>query len=134
MIALMAISCGELKSSPTEPGPSDTPDPNSTFSRVQAEIFTPSCALSACHDSQTQQQQQVLEPGRAYSNTVNRPSTEISTLVRVLPFDPDNSYLYLKVTGNSRIVGDRMPQGRTPLSDSQIKLLRDWIRRGAPND
>ena len=32
------------------------------------------------------------------------------------------------------ITGDRMPQGSPPLSDAQIKLVRDWIRRGAPND
>ena len=32
------------------------------------------------------------------------------------------------------ITGDRMPQGGPYLTDAQTKLVRDWIRRGAPND
>jgi len=135
LVALITVSCGDLKRTPTDPTPpADTPDPTATLTRVQNEIFTPSCALSACHDSQTQQQQLILEPGKSFANVVNRPSTEISSLMRIRPMDPDNSYLYLKVTGSPRIIADRMPQGRTPLSEAQLKLIRDWIRRGAPND
>jgi hypothetical protein len=55
------------------------------------------------------------------------------SLLRIAPSDPANSYLYRKVIG-SGITGDRMPQGGPFLTDAQIKLIRDWIRRGAPND
>ena len=53
--------------------------------------------------------------------------------MRIAPLDPANSYLYRKISG-SGITGDRMPQALPPLTDAQIKLVRDWIRRGAPND
>ena len=49
------------------------------------------------------------------------------------PNDPANSYLYRKIAG-AGITGDRMPQGGPYLTDAQTKLVRDWIRRGAPND
>jgi hypothetical protein len=65
--------------------------------------------------------------------TVGVPSVEMPGLARVTPGDPANSYLYRKITG-AGITGDRMPQNLTPLTDAQIKLVRDWIRRGAPND
>ena len=75
----------------------------------------------------------ILSPGRAYAMSVGVPSVETPQLARVTPGDPANSYLYRKITG-AGITGDRMPQNLTPLTDAQIKLVRDWIRRGAPND
>jgi hypothetical protein len=61
------------------------------------------------------------------------PSTENPSLNRITPGDAPNSYLYRKITGVG-ITGDRMPQGGPVLNDAQIALVRDWIRRGAPND
>lgn len=133
LIAIVAAACGELKS-PTDPGQGGgSIDPTATFTRVQNEIFTPTCATFVCHDILGQQQQLVLAPGRAYSSIVGRSSTEVSSLLLVSAGNPDNSYLYRKVTG-AGITGDRMPQGQPALTVSQIKLLNDWIRRGAPND
>ncbi len=134
-VFLVAIlcACGKLKE-PTAPGgPGDPIDPTATFTRVQNEIFTPTCAAIGCHDPLGQQQQLVLSPGRAYANVVGKPSTESPSLARVTAGDPSNSYLYRKITG-SGITGERMPQGGPYLNDFQIKLIRDWIRRGAPND
>ena len=134
LIALLLLAaCGELKT-PTEPGFGGDPiDQSATFTRVQNEIFTPTCAAIGCHDPLGQQSGMVLSAGRAYANTVNVASVEMPSLMRVRPNDPANSYLYRKITG-AGITGDRMPQSRPPLSDAQIKLVRDWIRRGAPND
>jgi hypothetical protein len=129
------VACGKLKELPTEPGGGggEPVDPTATFTRVQNELFTPTCAAIGCHDSLGQQEGQILAPGQAYAMIVNHPSTEMPQLMRVLPGDPANSYLYRKITG-SGITGDRMPQGGPFLTDAQIKLVRDWIRRGAPND
>lgn len=131
---LLLAGCGELKS-PTDAGAGggDPIDQSATFTRVQNEIFTPSCASIGCHDPLGQQSQLILSPGRAYDQTVNRASVEMPSLARVTPNDPAASYLYRKITG-AGITGDRMPQGRAPLTDAQIRLVRDWIRRGAPND
>ncbi len=75
----------------------------------------------------------ILTAGRAYANTVGIASTEMPSLKRVAASDPANSYLYRKIVG-AGITGDRMPQGGPYLTDAQTKLVRDWIRRGAPND
>jgi hypothetical protein len=130
---LILTGCGELKT-PSEPvGGGDPIDPSATFTRVQTEIFTPTCANIGCHNPVGQQSQLVLTAGQAYGNIVNVSSVEMPQLRRIQPGDPASSYLYRKITG-AGITGDRMPQSLPPLSDAQIKLVRDWIRRGAPND
>jgi len=133
-LALLLTACGNLET-PTDPGgPGGDPiDPTATFTRVQTEIFTPTCAVIGCHHQIGQQSQLVLIAGSAYGNIVNVPSVESPSLRRITPNDFANSYLYRKITG-AGITGDRMPQGLPALSDAQIKLVRDWIRRGAPND
>jgi hypothetical protein len=132
---ILVTGCGKLKELPTAPGTGggDPIDETATFTRVQNEVFTPTCGAIGCHDPLGHQQGLILSPGRAYSNTVGKQSTELTTLQIVTPSDSANSYLYRKVTG-SGITGDRMPQGGPYLNDAQLKLIRDWIRRGAPND
>ena len=105
-----------------------------TFSQVQSQIFTASCAFSGCHGGSSPAQGMNLTAGSAYSNIVNVPSNERPTLDRIEPNDPAASYLYLKVIGDPSIVGSQMPLGGPPLSAVLIDLLRDWIERGAPND
>jgi hypothetical protein len=132
-LLLLVTACGELKS-PTDPGGGGDPiDPSATFTRVQNEVFTPNCTFSGCHDAIGQQANQVLTAGNAYRNIVGVNSTEMPQLHRIEPGDPANSYMYRKITG-AGITGDRMPRGLPPLDDAKIKLVRDWIRRGAPND
>lgn len=135
ILVLAWTACGKLKELPTDPqgGSGEPIDPTATFSRVQNEIFTPSCAQLGCHDPIGRQEQLILSPGRGYALLVGAPSVESPSLARVTPLDPANSYLYRKITG-AGITGDRMPQGGPFLNDAQIKLVRDWIRRGAPND
>lgn len=135
LLALLLVSCGKLES-PTSPdvgGGGDPVDPTATFTRVQNEIFTPTCSAIGCHDPLGHQENLILTTGRAYSNIVGVGSGEMPSLQRVAANDPTNSYLYRKITG-AGITGDRMPQGGPYLTDAQIKLVRDWIRRGAPND
>jgi hypothetical protein len=131
---LLFLACGRLKE-PTAPGAGagDPIDPTATFTRVQNEVFTPTCAQLGCHDPLGRQESMILSPGRAYAMSVGVASIENPALMRVSPSDPTNSYLYRKITG-AGITGDRMPQGGPFLTDPQIKLVRDWIRRGAPND
>jgi len=105
-----------------------------TFSAVQAQIFTASCAFSGCHGGGSPAQGMNLSEGMAYANIVNVASSEQPSLDRIEPDDPDESYLYLKVTGDSSISGSRMPLGGGALSQDLLDLLRDWIERGAPND
>lgn len=134
LVALLGLgavlaACGTRKS-PTEA--SDVPDPTATFSRVQAEVFTPSCALSGCHSGASPQQGMDLSAGRSYASIVNVRAVE-STRLRVAPGDPDASYLISKVRGDATIAGSRMPLGGA-LPPERVNLLVDWVRRGAPND
>jgi len=129
----LLFACGKLKELPTAPGGVDPIDPTATFTRVQNEIFTPTCGAIGCHDRLGRQEDLILVAGQAYANTVGRPSVEMPQLARVKAGDFANSYLYRKIIGQG-ITGDRMPQGGPYLNDAQIKLVRDWIRRGAPND
>ena len=131
VVALLSLSCGKL----TEiTGPVDEPlDETATFTRVQAEIFTPSCVAFGCHDAAGQQDGLTLVSGLAHAEIVGVPSTQMSSVRRVEPGDFANSYLYRKITGVN-INGERMPSGGPYLSNEQIRLVREWIRRGAPND
>ena len=133
LIPIFVVRCGELKS-PTEPAEGGDPiDQTATFTRVQNEIFTPNCTFIGCHDPLGKSGEMVLTPGNAYANTVNANSSEMPQLKRIAPNDFPNSYLYRKITG-AGITGERMPLQRPPLTDAQIALVRNWIRRGAPND
>lgn len=134
LVLAASLSCGKLKETPTSPGSGPEPiDPTATFTRLQNEIFSPTCGAIGCHDRLGQQQGLILIAGQAYANIVSRPSVENPGLQRIAPNDPSNSYLYRKIAG-AGITGDRMPQGGPYLTDAKIKLVRDWIRRGAPND
>lgn len=130
---LLLAACGELRDLPTEPVDPDPIDPSATLTRVQTEIFTPTCAVLGCHDAFGNQAQLNLTRASAHSQLVGRPSVQVPNLNRVQPGQPDLSYLYRKILG-AGITGDRMPQAGQPLSDAQKNLIRDWIRRGAPND
>ena len=54
---------------------------------------------------------------------------------RVIPDDPDNSYIVHKLEGAADIVGERMPRGTGPfLTEGQMLVIRQWIKDGAPNN
>jgi len=129
---LAVVACGNQKELPFDPG-GTPPDPEATFTRVQGEVFSASCALSGCHAGAAPQAGMDLSLGVAYQNTVGVSSTERADLWRIAPGDPDSSYLIKKVRGDPDISGSRMPFGGT-LGASQMRLLTDWVRRGAPRD
>src|SRR6476469_4260118 len=132
---VLLVSCGKLSQLPTGPdtGGDNTPvDPTATFARVKAEIL-PTCSAVGCHGRIAPQESLILTPDNAYAQIVGVPSIEVPSLKRVTPGDPTNAYVYRKITGVG-ITGDRMPQGGPFLTAAQISLVKDWIRRGAPND
>jgi hypothetical protein len=60
-----------------------------------------------------------------------------SALLRVKAGDPDSSYLVHKIQGTQGTVGGsggQMPLGRSPLSQDNIDIIRDWIAAGALNN
>jgi hypothetical protein len=112
-----------------------------TFDRIQRQIFNQSCALSGCHDSQTQAAQQVLEIGSSYGNLVNQtPFNQAAGDAGWKRVDVDpvpslaSSFLYHKITGElpSSQYGERMPLGGRKLHRTLREIIRLWIEAGAP--
>ncbi len=108
-----------------------------TLSGDVQPIFTGRCALSGCHVGTNPQLGQNLSVGQTFASVVNVPAVELSTMSRVTPGQPDNSYLVHKVQGTHVNVGGsgfQMPLGRSPLTQTEIDLIRAWIEAGAqPN-
>jgi len=105
-----------------------------TFTRVQNQVFSASCAFSGCHGGSSPAMGLDLSSGVAYDMIVDVASAQQPSKDRIEPNDPEASYLYLKVIGDSSITGSQMPRGSGPLSQDLMDLIRDWIERGAPND
>ncbi len=101
-----------------------------TFPEIQANVFTPSCALSFCHGA-AEQAGLDLRDGSAYASLVGVPSVEVPDHFRVSPFAPDDSYIICKLENCDWIVGSQMPLIGGPLDQTVIDVLRLWISNGA---
>ena len=141
-VALLAVSIGSAacdESLPDITGP--TPDLVPTFSSIQTEIFSNSdssgrAACTQCHNAMGRLFNGLdLSPQVSYANLVGVASRGKVGAIRVVPGDPENSYLIHKLEGRPGIVGVRMPQIGPPyLTDGQILVIKRWIELGARND
>jgi hypothetical protein len=68
--------------------------------------------------------------GTEFADMIDVTSSENPPMKRVLPGDPEHSYVYLKLACGGGIVGACMPQGNP--SEATAKLFFDWIEAGAP--
>jgi hypothetical protein len=138
VLALAVASCDEKLSDITGP----TPNLQPTFASIQQEIFNTTdasgrLACTSCHSNVGRNPSggMNLLSGVSYANLVGVASTGKPGAVRVIPGDPDNSYIIHKLEGRSDIVGVRMPRGNGPfLTDGQILVIKRWIANGAPNN
>ncbi|MGH7894656.1 MAG: hypothetical protein ACREQL_08300 [Candidatus Binatia bacterium] len=111
-----------------------------TFDRIQKQIFDKSCAVSGCHDSQSQTGGMLLEGGAAYTNLVDvTPQNATAAGLGWKRLDatnasPETSFIYHKLTGDlsGGTLGARMPLGGSKLDDFLIDIVRLWIEAGAP--
>ncbi len=136
LLSTVLASCGTDKSTDMvfDPNSEGEQDANqsveATFAFIQETIFDRSCATSGCHVTTYPN----LSAGQSHAAIVNGASSAGPNQPLIKPGDPENSYLFLKITGASSILGNRMPLGRPALSDAYIAAVRTWIERGAPND
>jgi len=157
-VLLLMSACGGGGSSPGDGG--GTP-PLVTLSEIQAAIFTPKCG--GCHSPQgegvtlTQPTSAVpdgipldlstqtasynglvLGLGGTGSNSVQSKcgvNADQHCGLRVVPGNPNDSYLMDKLEGTGRAFGtDLMPRLGCCLSQAEIDLIRSWITNGAKND
>ena len=121
----LAVSCGGGSTSVTGGG-------GVTLLDVQSQVLTPRCAISGCHvGSGAPFGLDMSNVSASRSHLVNVSSGENGSMMRVLPGDSANSYMYWKVTGNPGIGGEQMPLTGGPLSQGQINLIASWIDGGA---
>jgi hypothetical protein len=118
---------------PLTPGGAPPPPLSADFASLQANIFTPIC--SVCHVGGSAPEGLRLDADNAYNLLVGVPSTEVPSLLRVKPGDPDNSYIIQKLEGHAA-VGRQMPFGcpttQPCLPTTTIAFVRQWITNGAP--
>lgn len=98
------------------------------FNSIQDHVFTPICTV--CHAGAGAPQGLRLDAANSYSLLVGVPSTEVPSVLRVAPGNPDNSYLIQKLEGHAS-VGARMPLGGPYLDAATIAVIRQWITDGA---
>jgi hypothetical protein len=105
-----------------------------TLDEIQAAVFTPTCATSACHSSANQAAGLSLaDANTSFLELVGQFSNQNgqSNVLLVAPNDPDASYLIRKLEGTAGISGSQMPPGGTVLPQSDINVIRQWIQNGA---
>jgi hypothetical protein len=119
-------------------GGSDATTGGGDFASVQA-IFTSRCII--CHDKTKPGLPAYpalsLTEGDAYNALVNHPADAACGGKRVVPGDPNASFLVQKLTQTMPCFGSRMPRpfevGPTvPLTADQIATITRWISSGAP--
>jgi hypothetical protein len=112
-------------------GSSGGPGLAPTLSSIQANVFSVSCAVPGCHGGANAQVDLRLDAGFSGGYLINVPSPRSAGLIRVVPGDPDASFLIQKLQGTQSL-GDRMPLFGPYLPQNTIDVIRQWIQNGAP--
>lgn len=106
----------------------DTTPTGPTLDEVHAGVFAVSCAGFGCHATAPFGENLNLANDAELATRLLAPSTQ-SELPLVTPGNADDSYLYLKCTGEHTTAGGtgaRMPVGGQ-LTEEQLQLLADYI-------
>jgi hypothetical protein len=136
-VVVAAAGCDEKLSDIAGP----TPNLEPTFSAIQRDIFNapdsagrPAC--TSCHNAQGAPfaGRLNLTGAGAYAQLVNTASANKPGATRVIPGNPDASYIIQKIEGTPGIVGQRMPNNGPYLTPGQIAIIRRWIQEGALNN
>ncbi|HEX5658307.1 MAG TPA: hypothetical protein VFX59_13990 [Polyangiales bacterium] len=117
-----------------------------TFTAIYSEIFCNSgCVDAYCHGSRGAwadldlaqldgaYHELVAQPTGKLVPVDNRPTCAESTLLRVKPGAPEQSLLYLKLSGRAPC-GTSMPPPSSeyhPIATAQLEQIRRWIELGA---
>jgi len=104
-----------------------------TLDQIQAVIFSPKCA--SCHAGAGSisgiANMDLRNADAAFNTLVNVTSAQDTDFVRVVPTEPDNSYLVHKVEGVATVGTIMPPPPAAPLGAAEIAAIRQWIMDGA---
>lgn len=133
LIAVLAGGCSagngeglDISGRPLEEGSQLALAP--TLASIQSNVFDPYCAV--CHSGANAPLGLRLDAASSFTNLVSVRSREASSLFRVAPGNPDQSYLIRKLEGTAS-TGEQMPLGGPPIPQSTIDYVRQWITDGA---
>ena len=104
------------------------------FGKDILPLFQQNCV--SCHITGEELGGLGLAPSLAYNQLVNADALQ-SSMARVKPGAPDESYLLHKLAGthlDQGGTGGRMPLGFPALPEAQVELITRWIASGAPNN
>lgn len=106
-----------------------------SFKADIAPVLKVRCAT--CHLTGKEAGNLALHPKAAYASLVGVASAGHARLSRVVPGNPEASYLLMKLDGthlDNGGAGTRMPMGAPPLDPATRRHIRDWIAQGAKNN
>jgi hypothetical protein len=114
-----------------EPTPSSARAPD--FESLLEEVLIPSCATAGCHSATTGAAELFLEGERAYTSitapTCSNAEAAAKEMQRVVPGEPESSFLFIKMTQPGGM-GELMPPAGA-LSEKDLGRVEDWILGGA---
>ena len=106
-----------------------------TLQSIQDNVFAPICA--ACHTGPASNDvadlpsaMDLTSLSMSFTSLVGVETLQVPGLDRVVPGNPDNSYLIEKLE-DMPSVGMQMPFGLPPLDQATIDVIRQWISDGA---
>jgi hypothetical protein len=102
-------------------------------------VFDVSCSADSCHSSVGNAGDLILEAGFSYDQLMQQepsnPAAVRHGMLRLMPGNPDRSFLYAKLTDNLAAgEGLSMPYNAAPLDNTTTEVIRAWILAGAPEE
>ena len=130
-VLLLAAAC----QSPATPSTAVQP----TFDDIEAKVFSSSCSTRSCHSVEGGKGGLVLTADKAYDQLVGVLASNTAAAAkgkkRVVPGDPDNSFLMQKLTGPAADEGDQMPdRGTTTWEGAAAACMSSGSSSSTVND
>jgi hypothetical protein len=157
--AVLGAVCAITASAVFGFGCSSSPPAASSFTHVYTTVIAPNCTNVYCHNNGVSLKfggldlsSQVIAYWSLVDHILEGPScANIILQRRVVPFHPETSIMYQKVSQTNPPCGVQMPadpaqlwpSGKTPqavvfsgtaLTSDQQQLIYDWIKEGAQNN
>ncbi len=143
LMMLLLVACGGGESGPDAGPPDANPfcleaTEHSDLAWIQEHIFTPSCAdFTACHQGRALQAGELsLEPEDSHEQLVNVQSGLFDEFDRVVPGDPEASYLMIILGQFDGPIDEdtgTMPYNSPLLCQEMRDAVERWIEAGAPS-
>jgi hypothetical protein len=110
-------------------GDDETEDDTASALSFATDVWPIIDASCGCHKSANHQSGLDMRERFAYASLVSTPATQDGNILRVAPGSPDQSYLFLKITGMAAHGSTMPPSGN--LSQTNIDTIEQWIEDGA---